>query len=111
MIEDYRAVLAPVFIRTLVIERCRVVELPEHVEEFLVGDLLGVIGNLYHFNMPRVPLTDGFIRRRRGRTPHITDAGCPDTRHRTEEMFCTPKASCAKGCVLHMDPFGPRCSC
>jgi hypothetical protein len=35
--EDHRAVLAPLFIRPLVIERCRVVELPKHVEDFLIG--------------------------------------------------------------------------
>ena len=65
MEEDGRPVLGT-HIRSLSVERGRVVDLPKHVEQVLVGNLRLIIARLDHFSVSRQPganvLVGGILR-------------------------------------------------
>src|SRR5262249_28238219 len=73
VVEDRRAVLRAV-VRSLTVELRGIVQLPERVEQLIVGYFLRIVGELHDFRVSGSVRADIFVRGIVERAAQITDA-------------------------------------
>src|SRR5450759_271455 len=105
--EDRRAVRAAAVV-SLTIDLSRVVDLPEVVEQPLVGDDLWVVLDLHRFGVPGAACADLLVARVLSRAPAIAGGCSDDALHAPEIGLDTPEAARREGCPLgitfHLQP-------
>src|SRR5256885_11546275 len=100
MEEDHRAVLVP-HVRTLAVQRGRVVHVPEGVEQLFVGHPAGVECDLDRLRVARASHADLLVRRMVDVPSRVTRDGVGDARNLIEEMLDSPEASAGERGFLH----------
>src|SRR2546423_7685829 len=110
MKENRRAILSAE-VRTLPAHLCRVVSLPENVEQLFVTYLCRIERDLHHFRMPRFIRANVFVSRIRHVPATVTYGGVNHTRDALKRRLHTPKAPRAKHRYLGhgCHPLEPDC--
>src|SRR5256885_13359154 len=91
MKENRRAILSAE-VRTLPAHLCRVVSLPENVEQLFVTYLCRIERDLHYFRMPRFIRANVFVSRIRHVPATVTYGGVHHTPGRLETRLPTPQA-------------------
>ena len=103
MAEDDGTVVAA-YVRPLPVELRGVVAVPEYLEQFLVGDMIGIEGDLNHLGMTGSVGADLFIRRLLLHSPHVSDRRRYDPGYCPESLLHMPETSGAERCFFHGKP-------
>ena len=100
IVEDHGSVLsAPIW--SLLVHSCRIVVVPENLQEFLVGNDGRVIGDLDHFCMTRGVRADILIRWVLHLPAHVSDSRGEDTFGLEEGFLDSPEAASTEGSQFH----------
>src|SRR5258708_2951542 len=100
--KDRRAVLRSI-VRTLAVELGGVVVLPEHLEQFLVGEFCGIVIYFDRLGVAGAVAAHVLIGRIGEVPAGVANPGCGNPRQLAESSFHSPETACGKGGFGHMD--------
>src|SRR4026207_840123 len=101
VVKERRSILGAT-VRTLPVERGRIVAGPEHVQEVLVTDPVGVVAHFPDLGTTGTAGAHILVGRVGERTPQVTGDGVGHARNLAERHFYTPEAPGAKGGLLQL---------
>src|SRR6202008_2238989 len=88
-------------VRTLAIQRRRIVALPENSQQLLVSHLRWVVVDFHCLRMPRPARADIFITRVFQRAARVTYCRRVHTLDVAEGVFYSPETACSERCFCH----------
>src|SRR5262245_37002877 len=94
--EEHGRTVLRAYVRTLAIQRGRVVILPKHIEQLAVGYARGIKFDLDHFGVTGSIGADVAIGGVRKRAAHVADRGIDNSGNTPESSFDPPEAACTE---------------